>query len=124
MAADPDQLAQVLHNLLDNAIKYARGPARIALRAEAARAGLDPSPDGVVLSVADDGPGIAPQHLPRLTERFYRADDGPGAKNGSGLGLAIVKHIVGRHGGRLAIESTPGQGTRVSVWLPGRLQGS
>ena len=124
MAADPDQLAQVLHNLLDNAIKYARGPARIVLRAEAAQAGLGPSQGGVVLSVADDGPGIAPQHLPRLTERFYRADDGPGAKTGSGLGLAIVKHIVGRHGGRLAIESTPGQGTCVSVWLPVRPHGT
>ncbi len=124
MAADPDQMAQVLHNLLDNAVKYARGPARIVLRAEAAQAGLDPSPDGVVLSVSDDGPGIAPQHLPRLTERFYRADDGPGARNGSGLGLAIVKHIVGRHGGRLAIRSTLGQGTTVSVWLPARPRGT
>ncbi len=123
MAADPDQLAQVLHNLLDNAIKYARKPARIVLRAEAAQAGSGPSP-GVVLSVVDDGPGIAPQHLPRLTERFYRADDGPGAKSGSGLGLAIVKHIVGRHGGRLAIESTLGQGTTVGVWLPARPHGT
>ncbi len=124
MAADPDQLAQVLHNLLDNAIKYARGPARIVLRAEAAQAGSGPSQGGVVLSVSDDGPGIAPQHLPRLTERFYRADDGPGARTGSGLGLAIVKHIVGRHGGRLSIESTPGQGTCVSVWLPVRPHGT
>ncbi len=123
MAADPDQLAQVLHNLLDNAIKYAKGPARIVLRAAASQAGLGPAP-GVVLSVSDDGPGIAPQHLPRLTERFYRADDGLGAKTGSGLGLAIVKHIVGRHGGRLAIESTPGQGTCVSVWLPVRPPGT
>ena len=128
LAADPDQLAQVLHNLLDNAIKYGRRPARIVLRAEAAQAGSGPSPGvpspGVVLSVVDDGPGIAPQHLPRLTERFYRADDGPGAKSGSGLGLAIVKHIVGRHGGRLAIESTLGQGTTVSVWLPARPHGT
>ena len=121
ISADPDQLVQVLHNLLDNAIKYAgrsSRPARIVLAAHPARAGHDPAPDGVVLSVTDDGPGISPQHLPRLTERFYRVDDGNGVKPGSGLGLAIVKHIVCRHGGRLTIESGAGEGTRVAVWLP------
>ncbi len=121
VAADPDQLAQVLHNLLDNAVKYASRPgqpARIVLAAQPARAGHDPAPDGVVLSVSDDGPGIAPQHIPRLTERFYRVDDGSGARPGNGLGLAIVKHIVGRHAGRLTIESRMGEATRFAVWLP------
>ncbi|MCQ8278327.1 HAMP domain-containing histidine kinase [Acetobacteraceae bacterium KSS8] len=121
VAADADQLSQVLTNFLDNAVKYAGRPDRpatIVLSVEPARAGIDPQADGVVLAVTDDGPGIAPQHVPRLTERFYRIEDGPGGKVGSGLGLAIVKHIVGRHGGRLTITSTEGQGARFAVWLP------
>ena len=119
VAGDPDQLAQVLHNLLDNALKYGirpDAPGRLLLSAEPARPDRDPSADGVVLRVSDDGPGIAARHLPRLTERFYRVGDGP--KHGSGLGLAIVKHIVGRHGGRLTVDSEPGHGARFSVWLP------
>jgi len=70
-------------------------------------------------SVRDYGPGIAPEHLPRLTERFYRIDAGQSrAKGGTGLGLAIVKHIVARHRGRLQIESEVGQGVTISVTLP------
>ncbi len=110
--ADPDQLSQVLHNLIDNAIKYGREDGHIEIRAEA-------SDRGVVLSVADDGPGIPRQHLPRLTERFYRVDQGRSrAVGGTGLGLAIVKHIVNRHRGRFTIESTEGEGTTCRVWLP------
>ncbi len=127
IAGDADQLAQVLQNLLDNALKYGVRPgtpggppgatsARLLLSAQAAQPGRDPSADGVVLQVSDDGPGIAARHLPRLTERFYRVDEGP--KTGSGLGLAIVKHIVGRHGGRLSVRSEPGHGACFSVWLP------
>lgn len=126
LVADADQLAQVLQNLLDNALKYAGRPGRpgqVMLAAHAARAGHGPfsngpSSNGVVLMVEDDGPGIAPHHVPRLTERFYRVESGGPAKSGSGLGLAIVKHIVGRHGGRLTIEGRPGEGARFSVWLP------
>ncbi|WP_419728140.1 sensor histidine kinase [Lichenicola sp.] len=119
--ADADQLVQVLHNLLDNALKYAgrRDRAgRVLLAARRPDPGRDPSADGVVLVVEDDGPGIAAQHVPRLTERFYRVEEGIAGKAGSGLGLAIVKHIVGRHAGRLVIDGRPGLGARFSVWLP------
>jgi two-component system phosphate regulon sensor histidine kinase PhoR len=73
----------------------------------------------VVLAISDDGPGIAPHHLPRLTERFYRVDRGrTRSAGGTGLGLAIVKHIVNRHRGQLAIESEEGVGSTFRVWLP------
>ena len=69
--------------------------------------------------MADDGPGIPPEHIPRLTERFYRVDVASSrARGGTGLGLAIVKHSLNRHRGRLTIESTAGQGTTVRVSLP------
>ena len=72
-----------------------------------------------MLAVADQGAGIAREHLPRLTERFYRVDKGRSrAVGGTGLGLAIVKHIVNRHRGQLLIDSDEGVGTTVSVWLP------
>ncbi len=116
---DADQIAQVLQNLLDNALKYASHV--ITLSARAAQGGAWPAAQGVVLSVRDDGPGIAEHHLPRLTERFYRVEEGQAGRIGSGLGLAIVKHIVGRHAGRLLIESSPGSGSLFSVWLPAAL---
>ena len=116
---DADQIAQVLQNLLDNASKYASN--EIALSARPVQGDAWPSAPGVVVSVRDDGPGIAEHHLPRLTERFYRVEEGEAGRVGSGLGLAIVKHIVGRHGGRLLIESTRGQGSLFSVWLPAAL---
>jgi two-component system phosphate regulon sensor histidine kinase PhoR len=72
-----------------------------------------------VTSVTDDGQGIAREHIPRLTERFYRVDKGRSrAAGGTGLGLAIVKHIVNRHRGQLLIESEEGKGSTFSVWLP------
>ncbi|MFC7736471.1 ATP-binding protein [Roseomonas sp. GCM10028921] len=118
--ADPGQLAQVLRNLLENAVRYGRegGTVRLTVRALAApEGGLAP---GVLLEVADDGPGIAREHIPRLTERFYRVDPGRSrAAGGTGLGLAIVKHIVAHHRGQLLIDSTVGQGTTMRVWLPG-----
>jgi len=120
---DEDQLAQVVMNLLDNAVKYGRevGVVRIGVRRVAPATGTArgaPRP-GIAITVEDDGAGIAPEHLPRLTERFYRVDAGRSrAIGGTGLGLAIVKHIVNRHRGRLEIESTPGQGSRFTVWLP------
>ncbi|MCR0981894.1 ATP-binding protein [Roseomonas populi] len=119
--ADAGELAQVLRNLLENAVRHGRegGTVRLSVRHLAVpEGGLAP---GVMLSVADDGPGIAREHIPRLTERFYRVDAGRSrAAGGTGLGLAIVKHIVGHHRGQLLIDSTPGQGTVMRVWLPGR----
>jgi two-component system phosphate regulon sensor histidine kinase PhoR len=120
---DAGQLTQVLGNLIDNAVKYGalRHPQGGGVITADIR--LTPIPDhpapGLLISVADNGPGIAREHLPRLTERFYRADKGRSrAIGGTGLGLAIVKHVVSRHRGRLLIESTEGVGTTCRVWLP------
>jgi two-component system phosphate regulon sensor histidine kinase PhoR len=110
---DRSQLLQLLQNLVVNALKYGRSgaPVRIALN----RAGQDM----LRLSVIDQGEGIAPEHLPRLTERFYRVDASRSrSMGGTGLGLAIVKHIVGRHRGRLEIDSKLGVGTSVHIFLP------
>ena len=117
---DEDQLAQVLQNLLDNALKYGREAGTLRLAATPSVAGDRwPARPGVVIAVSDDGQGISRVHLPRLTERFYRVDAGRSrAVGGTGLGLAIVKHIVNRHRGQLLIESEEGKGTTVSVWLP------
>lgn len=112
---DADQLAQVLQNLLDNAVKYGRQGGTVRLEVAVAPMARP----GVRLTVADQGAGIPREHLPRLTERFYRVDTGRSrAVGGTGLGLAIVKHIVNRHRGQLSIESEEGIGTTVSVWLP------
>jgi two-component system, OmpR family, phosphate regulon sensor histidine kinase PhoR len=113
VAGDRAQLSQLLHNLIGNGLKYGdpTKPVRIGI----ARGG----PGMIRLAVADEGEGIASQHLPRLTERFYRVDTGRSrAVGGTGLGLAIVKHIVERHRGRLDIASTKGVGTTVTVMLP------
>jgi two-component system phosphate regulon sensor histidine kinase PhoR len=117
---DADQIAQVLQNLLDNAVKYGRDGGTVRLTSGPAAPGKDwPARPGVVLAVADDGPGIPRAALPRVTERFYRVDKGRSrAAGGTGLGLAIVKHIVSRHRGQLLIESEEGKGATVSVWLP------
>jgi two-component system phosphate regulon sensor histidine kinase PhoR len=116
---DADQLAQVAQNLLDNAVKYGREGGAVRLVAEPATGPRWPARPGVVVTVVDQGHGIPREHLPRLTERFYRVDTGRSrAVGGTGLGLAIVKHIVNRHRGQLAIDSDEGVGTTVSVWLP------
>ena len=117
---DTDQLEQVAGNLLDNALKYGREGGTIRVFAgPAAPGGKYPQRAGVLVSVADDGQGIPRQHLPRLTERFYRVDTGRSrAVGGTGLGLAIVKHIVNRHRGMLVIESEAGTGATFNVWLP------
>ena len=110
---DRAQLSQLLHNVIGNALKYGRTGTPVAVRLRRQRGEM------VLLSVADQGEGVAPEHLPRLTERFYRVDSGRSrALGGTGLGLAIVKHIVERHRGRLDIRSTLGQGTTVTVLLP------
>ncbi len=112
VVADGDQMAQVLSNLVENAMKYGREGGTVAVS-------LLPATAGVMLAVRDDGPGVARVHIPRLTERFYRVDKGRSRNaGGTGLGLAIVKHIVNRHRGRLVIESEEGNGATFSVWLP------
>ncbi|UAK23958.1 sensor histidine kinase [Sphingomonas nostoxanthinifaciens] len=109
---DRAQLHQLIHNVISNSFKYGRDgtPIVAALRVNGLQAHF---------SVTDQGDGIAPAHLPRLTERFYRADPSRSrAIGGTGLGLAIVKHIVERHRGRLEIVSEVGRGTTVSAHLP------
>jgi two-component system phosphate regulon sensor histidine kinase PhoR len=116
---DADQLAQVLRNLIENAIRYGRAGGRVAVSLRAVERIPDRGVPGVAASVADEGEGIPPDALPRLTERFYRVDKARSKSlGGTGLGLAIVKHIVGRHRGRLTIESKLGQGSRFTVFIP------
>jgi two-component system phosphate regulon sensor histidine kinase PhoR len=117
VVADRDQILQVLHNLVSNALKYGRTGTAITITA--ARETATRGEAMVRVSVSDEGEGIAPEHLPRLTERFYRVDTGRSrSMGGTGLGLAIVKHIVERHRGRLEIVSRQGEGTSVSFLLP------
>jgi two-component system phosphate regulon sensor histidine kinase PhoR len=115
--ADNDQMVQVLNNLIENGIKYGSPPGSELLITLAQESG--PRGPQLRLTVADQGEGIEEVHLPRLTERFYRADGHRSReKGGTGLGLAIVKHIVNRHRGRLIIESTRGKGSQFSVLFP------
>ncbi|GLK55044.1 two-component system phosphate regulon sensor histidine kinase PhoR [Methylopila capsulata] len=109
---DRDELTRVVENLVENAIKYGDDGKRVEVTI--ATAG-----EGVRLAVRDYGPGIAPEHLPRLTERFYRPDVSHSReKGGTGLGLALVKHVLQRHGGQLAIESELGAGATFTVTIP------
>ncbi len=111
--ADHDRLAQILLNLVDNAVKYTPEGGRVTVSARS------PRPDLVEVAVADTGVGIPAADLPRITERFYRVDKARSRElGGTGLGLAIVKHLVIAHGGELRIESEPGRGTTVRVTLP------
>jgi len=111
---DRSQLLQVVDNLLSNAVRYGSTGPGSKVRLSATRT------DGwVTLTVTDYGPGIPREHLPRVTERFYRVDPARSRESGgTGLGLAIVKHIVERHRGTLDIKSIVGEGTSVSVRLP------
>jgi two-component system phosphate regulon sensor histidine kinase PhoR len=112
--ADADQLVQVFQNLIENAVKYGGTGKKVTVA-------VHPAGDDAMLriDVIDQGAGIEPQHLPRLTERFYRVDTHRSReKGGTGLGLAIVKHIVNRHRGRLSISSERGKGSCFSVSLP------
>jgi two-component system phosphate regulon sensor histidine kinase PhoR len=111
---DGNRLDQVLANLVDNAIKYGRHQGRVTVGGRPAEG------DMVEVFVADDGPGIPPEALPRVFERFYRADKARSRdQGGTGLGLSIVKHIVQSHGGEVWAESKPGHGATFFFTLPG-----
>ena len=120
VTGDRDELMRLFENLIENAIKYGQSGGKVDITMVRREGAGD-----LTVSVRDYGPGIAPEHLPRLTERFYRADvQESRILGGTGLGLALVKHIASRHGARLAIESEPGQGAKFSITLPYRnLQG-
>jgi two-component system, OmpR family, phosphate regulon sensor histidine kinase PhoR len=107
-----NELASAFGNLVSNAVRYTPAGGAITLY-------WHDGADGATLTVADTGPGIAPEHLPRLTERFYRVDRSRSRETGgTGLGLAIVKHAVARHQAQLEIESRPGSGSRFTVRFP------
>ncbi len=113
-----DELIQVFVNLLENACKYGQSGGRVDISIDRAEDG--PTPE-VRVTVRDYGPGIAEEHIPRITERFYRIDaEKSRVRNGTGLGLAIVKHILTRHDGRLVVRSKPGEGASFIVHLPDR----
>jgi two-component system phosphate regulon sensor histidine kinase PhoR len=115
--ADHDAIHQVLSNLFDNSLRYTGRGGRIVCRSR-------PEGGGVLVSVSDNGSGIMHEHLPRIFERFYRADPSRSREEGgTGLGLAIVKHLVEAHGGRVYAESERGTGTTVSCWFPGAASG-
>jgi two-component system phosphate regulon sensor histidine kinase PhoR len=113
VAGSPSELHSALSNLVGNAIRYTPPSGKIEVQ-------LLSLPDGrVACSVADTGPGIAPEHIPRLTERFYRVDTSRSRDTGgTGLGLAIVKHVAQRHGAELKIESMLGKGSSFTIIFP------
>lgn len=114
---DRDELFQVFENLLENACKYGQSGGRVVVTIEKDNA---PDPE-VAVTIRDFGPGIPEEHIPRITERFYRVDDDNGrAQKGTGLGLSIVKHILTRHNARLTIKSTVGEGASFTVHLPAK----
>jgi heavy metal sensor kinase len=112
--ADPDRLSQVLRNLVSNAVRHTGPDGRVAVT-------IAPDGAGARFAVSDDGPGIEPDQLERIFDRFHRTDEGRSRdEGGSGLGLAIARAIVEAHGGAIQAESRPGRGTTVSFELPGR----
>jgi two-component system phosphate regulon sensor histidine kinase PhoR len=112
LCADLDAIRQVLTNLMENSLRHT--PAGGAITCLARR-----QDNGVALAVRDNGAGITREHLPRIFERFYRADASRSREEGgTGLGLAIVKHLVEAHGGRVSAESERGRGTTVTCWFP------
>ncbi|KAB2869278.1 MAG: two-component sensor histidine kinase [Bauldia sp.] len=116
VSGNRDELIQVFVNLLENACKYGQSGGRVDVSVAPAEGG--PAPE-IAVTFRDYGPGIAEEHIPRITERFYRIDaEKSRVKNGTGLGLAIVKHILTRHEGRLVVRSKPGEGASFVVYLP------
>jgi two-component system phosphate regulon sensor histidine kinase PhoR len=113
---DRDELIRVFENLVENALKYGASGKRVEIAVTRERTARG---EEAAVAVRDYGPGIAPEHLPRLTERFYRVDVSESrALGGTGLGLSLVKHILQRHRGRLTVESTLGAGATFTVRLP------
>ncbi|MGC8863280.1 MAG: sensor histidine kinase, partial [Armatimonadota bacterium] len=109
---NPPLLERAVANLIDNAVKYSPEGARVRVLGEQTNG-------EVAIHVIDNGPGIEAEHLPRIFERFYRVDTARSRKlGGTGLGLAIVKHVAQAHGGRVEVESTPGQGSKFTIVLP------
>ena len=109
-------IEQAMDNLVSNAVRYGDPDGAITIRGE-------PHGTSTVLSVQDDGPGIAPRHVPRLFERFYRVDTARSRESGgTGLGLAIVKHIAAAHGGHVRVESQLGSGSRFLIEIPRRAE--
>jgi two-component system phosphate regulon sensor histidine kinase PhoR len=114
VAGERDELIQVVENLVENACKYGQSGKRVVVTLSPGGGASGPS-----VSIRDFGPGIAAEYLPRLTERFYRVDvEASRQHRGTGLGLAIVKHIIARHGGRLTVDSEPGEGAEFTVVFP------
>ncbi len=119
---DEDELTEVFHNLIDNAVKYGQAGSQLEIKAMRQARIPDVGDPGVAVAITNLGEVIAPEHLPRLTERFYRIDKGRSRDmGGTGLGLAIVKHIVNHHRGRLTIGSDAEEGNTFTVFLPSRL---
>jgi two-component system, OmpR family, phosphate regulon sensor histidine kinase PhoR len=117
IAGDREELLRLFENLIENALKYGASGGKVMLSLTSAISG-EGMPE-VRVMVRDFGPGIAPEHLPRLTERFYRVDVGDSrAQGGTGLGLSLVKHIVNRHRGRLLIDSAPNEGAAFTACFP------
>ncbi|MFA5316136.1 MAG: ATP-binding protein, partial [Dehalococcoidales bacterium] len=115
---DPDRIEQVIANLLSNALRHTPGGGNITLSL-AADSIRGTGKERLVVSVRDTGEGIAPEHLPNVFERFYRAGDSRSrSEGGAGLGLAIVKQMVVAHGGQVWVESQPGRGSTFSLALP------
>ncbi|MDJ1484892.1 MULTISPECIES: sensor histidine kinase [Xanthocytophaga] len=110
--ADKNRISQVMTNLIDNAIKYGNEAGKVVVEIESEK-------DQLVVSVRDDGPGIEPEHLKRIFERFYRVEKSRSKDSGgTGLGLAITKHIVEAHGSKITVTSKPGKGTQFRFKLP------
>jgi len=119
---DEDELTEVFQNLIDNAIKYGEPGSEVVVSVREVGRTFGIQGPALAIDVQDQGPGIAAEHIPRLTERFYRVDDSRSRdKGGTGLGLAIVKHILNRHLGRLQIRSEPGNGSTFTALLPMKL---
>ncbi|WP_420587113.1 sensor histidine kinase [Ruegeria sp.] len=119
LTGDSDQLRQVFTNLIENGIKYGGSGGSVEVRVQSSERDTAMRGPAVRVQIIDKGPGIDSVHLPRLTERFYRADSHRSRQlGGTGLGLAIVKHIINRHRGRLRVESDLGKGTTFTVILP------
>jgi len=121
VVSDPLRIRQIIGNLISNAIKYTASGGRVDVIASAQRDGDAPAPgDWIVVTVADTGPGIAPENLPTVFDEFVRFD--PETAGGSGVGLAISQLVARALGGVITVQSTLGAGSRFSLWLPAKTE--